>query len=869
MVFILNEEYYSIAEYNLALSDYFVKSLDNIQEKVITGELTFNKQPLTRSDASKPGNMLSAQTVYAGPASSNYATVGSVSSGEMVYLLGQQAGWYHIQYMVTGTSQQKSGFVPVSTVNNNGHSVHEEQMTGGQNFANATVNIMSCDDTDIDVSLGTVYAGEGMTVLYTYGYSDANKSYNIAYVEISTPSGTKRGYIPSSYLAGINYPSSVARITDTNSAYSGPDSSYVKLGGAYYNEFVTILAKDTGNNWVWVEYNTPDGRKRGFMDYAKMVNYNHPGMYNDLPVFNNLKQATQQLTVYGGPSTNAANIGLIYNQEVVSQLNSERGFAYIEYNTTGGAKRGYVVESSLIGANPPSIPTINKYNFEEGTYGTSGLGKDLKYYKLGNGPNVAFAVFEQHGWEDAWAYDGIELIKIAQDVIQNLSTNGISSNWTLFIIPYANPDGVTNGYTNNGPGRCTVTTKIDMNRCWPAQFRAYYTSRNYTGDYALGAPEAQVLKKFIEDHQGNGNKIILDIHGWLNQTYGDVQVASYFTNQFGFGHSSTYGNGYLETWGKTIGAQSCLVELPMPSSSASIITNNYAGKVSNAIRNMLNDIGGSQTPIEGGEDVNEEVIVISDGDLNLREGPSTSYPIIASITQASVITRIKKGVITADGYTWDKVMLSNGVEGYVNTNYIKLNNYSDGQYNYVLGDWQKINPEPTAEENYRYQERIAGQGMGNTDEAEETQRQAILMAATLYLAGAKDAGNNLLFFVTYGRQCYEDRMGLVMSYVSEEEGFTQGHKRKEIFFNEAIRDVSGARDVLYDASNRMMGATEKILEDLPDGTYSISCLNEITGSTNFLNINWYGAMNFYRSQNRAIVTVSNNNLFWTRINPIM
>lgn len=684
-VVILNNIYYSVSDFNLALSDYFIKSLDNIQEKVLTGELTFNKQPLTRSDTSKPGNMTSAQTVYAGPSSSNYATVGSVSSGEMVYLLGQQSGWYHIQYMVTGSSQQKSGFVPVSTVNNNGHSVHEEEMTGGQNFANTTVNIMSCDDTDIDVSLGTVYAGEGMTVLYTYGYSDANKSYNIAYVEISTPSGTKRGYIPSSALAGINYPSSVARVTDTNSAYSGPDSSYVKLGGAYYNEFVTVLAKNTGNDWVWVEYNTSDGRKRGFMDYSKLHNYNHPGMYNDLPVFNSLKQATQQLTVYGGPSTNAANIGLIYNQEVVSQLNSERGFAYIEYNTTGGAKRGYVTETSLTNANPPSLPYIPTYNnFTAGSYGYSGNGQELKYYKIGNGPNAAFAVFAQHGWEDAWAYDGIELVKIADRVMQQLSSSGISENWSLYIIPYANPDGITDGYTNNGPGRCTVTTKIDMNRCWPTNFRAYYTSRNYTGANPLGAPEAVALKDFITSRKSNNQNIVLDIHGWLNQTYGDSGIGGYFGEQFGFGHSSTYGSGYLETWARSIGARACLVELPMPSSATNIIDRNYSGKLTNAIKNMLNGSGGQ----EGGTEVNERVQVIANGSLNVRSGPGTTYDVVTSVAQGTLVTRIRKAVKTANGYTWDKIRLDNGTEGYVATNYLQIytgqQDYTSNGYTFTI-----------------------------------------------------------------------------------------------------------------------------------------------------------------------------------------
>lgn len=675
-IILLNSNNYNNSNYDLALSDYLVKSLENIQEKVITGELSFNKSPMTRSDTSKPGNMKSAQNVYAGPDSSNYFKVGSVSNGEMVYLLGQQAGWYHIQYIVTGTSQQKSGFVPVSTVNNNGHSVHEEQMTGGQRYPKQGLEVMSVDDSSIYVKVGSIYQGEGVTVLYDYGYSDPNKSYGISYIEFSTPSGTKRGYVYTDQLENAAYPTSVARVIDTNSAYAGPDNSFVKLGGAYYNEFVTILAKNTGNDWVFVEYNTPSGRKRGYMSYAKLHNYNHPGMYNDLATNQGLRQATQQLTVYGGPNNNNANIGTVFNQEIVSFFGSEKGYAYVEYSTTNGAKRGYVIESSLTGANPPSLPNIPTYsNFTSGVYGKSGNGIDLKYYKIGNGENVAFAVFEQHGWEDAWAYDGVELINIANRVMSNLSSTGINSNWTLYVIPYANPDGVLSGYTNNGPGRCTVTTGIDMNRCWPANFKPYYTSRNYTGATALGAPEAVALKNFISNNIGNKQKIILDIHGWLNQTYGDSSIAQYFGSQFGFGHSSTYGSGYLETWGKSIGAKSCLVELPMPSSAADITNRDFSGKLTNAIRNMLNGVSIDET--EGGTEVDEKVRVNTTGNLNVRSGPGTSYSIISSVSGGTVITRIRKSVATNNGYTWDKVRLSDGKEGYVATNYLTLITFDD------------------------------------------------------------------------------------------------------------------------------------------------------------------------------------------------
>lgn len=657
-IILLNNIYFnSNTGYNIELSDRFVKKIFN-----------YNQGISLLSDTSKTGNMVSAQTVYAGPSGNDYATVGSVDSNEQVYILGQQSGWYHIQYHAG--SVQKSGFVEKSTVYNlnvNDSDIHEEQMTGGLRYATQNLSLQSCDDTSISTTLGTVYAGEGLTLLYDYGYTGDNGSYRIAYIEISTSTGTKRGYVYNDQLNAPSYNTSVARVTATNPAYSGPDSSYVKLGGAYYNEFVSILAKD--NDWVFVEYNTTSGRKRGFMSYSNLYNYNHPGIYNDLPYNQGLKQATQQLTVYGGPNSNNANIGSIFNQEVVSLFGTENSYAYIEYSTANGAKRGYVLNSYLTNATPPTLPNLTTYtNFTSGIYGYSGLGQELKYYKIGTGENVAFAVFTQHGWEDAWAYDGIELVNIADRMMSSLSSSGISSSWTLYVIPYANPDGITNGYTNNGPGRCTVTTQIDMNRSWPSNFVPNYTSRNYTGDSPLGAPEITALKSFIEHNMGNNQKIILDIHGWLNITYGDSDIGQYFDEEFGFGHSSTYGSGYLQTWAKSIGARTSLIELPMPTSTEDILNRDFSGKLTDGIINMLNNT----MPSEGGTEVNEQVEVFSTGDVNIRSGPGTSYSIITSVSNGTSATRIRKSVATANGYVWDKIVLADGTDGYIVSDFLIL-----------------------------------------------------------------------------------------------------------------------------------------------------------------------------------------------------
>lgn len=302
-ILLLNPLYYNTEEYNLALSDYMLKAMQNIQEKVLSGKIHISKENvLTRSSRDILGYSESAQTVYSGPDSSNYSSIGSIIAGEKLYILGTSAGWYHIQYVISGTDNgdhvelEKAGYIPIGSLSSISGTPSEEQFTVGQAYPQQGLNVQTCDDFDISTKLGSVSAGEGVTILYDYGYSDwTGKSYRVAFIEYSTASGTKRGYVYKDQLDNASYPTSVARVMDTNSAYSGPDNSYVKLGGAYYNEYVTILAKNTGNDWVFVEYNTSTGRKRGYMLYTKLSNCNHPGMYNDLAVNQRFKTSNTRI----------------------------------------------------------------------------------------------------------------------------------------------------------------------------------------------------------------------------------------------------------------------------------------------------------------------------------------------------------------------------------------------------------------------------------------------------------------------------------------------------------------------------------------------------------------------------------------------
>ncbi len=55
--------------------------------------------------------------------------------------------------------------------------------------------------------------------------------------------------------------------------------------------------------------------------------------------------------------------------------------------------------------------------------------------------------------------------------------------------------------------------------------------------------------------------------------------------------------------------------------------------------------------------------------LNVRSGPSTSYEVITTISKNEVMTRIAKGKQT--GELWDRVILENGIVGYVFQNYVE------------------------------------------------------------------------------------------------------------------------------------------------------------------------------------------------------
>lgn len=237
------------------------------------------------------------------------------------------------------------------------------------------------------------------------------------------------------------------------------------------------------------------------------------------------------------------------------------------------------------------VPKINIVT-ETSTYGKSGLkhkgdsrGDNLQYYRFGQGPNVLFATFSVHGFEDKWAKDGTELTLIANQFYNKLVSErdqNLANKWTIYIFPEVNLDGRRNGWTNNGPGRTTLYSKapgnkgIDINRCWEiagVPYTRYTDARNYNGTAGFQAYEAEALRDFLLNYQSKeGQTILIDLHGWTNQLIGDPGICnSYYSSRFPNADKSaigSYGKGYLVNWARSTlkstkaNGKAALIELP-------------------------------------------------------------------------------------------------------------------------------------------------------------------------------------------------------------------------------------------------------------------------------------------------------------------
>lgn len=94
-------------------------------------------------------------------------------------------------------------------------------------------------------------------------------------------------------------------------------------------------------------------------------------------------------------------------------------------------------------------------------YGKSGLGKNLICYKISPVSPVKGKIlmtYEIHGFEDDYPRDGQVLVAMGNSLIDYFSKNRtLLGGYELYIVPSANPDGLSNGTTQDGKGRCQIS----------------------------------------------------------------------------------------------------------------------------------------------------------------------------------------------------------------------------------------------------------------------------------------------------------------------------------------------------------------------------------------------------------------------------
>ncbi|HWQ41295.1 MAG TPA: cell wall-binding repeat-containing protein, partial [Desulfosporosinus sp.] len=231
-----------------------------------------------------------------------------------------------------------------------------------------------------------------------------------------------------------------------------------------------------------------------------------------------------------------------------------------------------VFQGRIEGYNKAIILTLNvvvKPTLIKTTqYGTSGQGSPLYVtsMEVPNPQKVVLVTFETHGYEDAYKGDGQVLVDIGKATVSYFSNHPEELKTTsLFVVCSANPDGLANGWTNNGPGRCQISLGVDINRDFDYYWVRQSNARNKTLA-PFSSPEARALESLVLGIQPTD---VIDIHGWQHTTYGSPELCSYFQKSLGIGRSGGLNQvpGYFSAWATLHAKRTALIELTAPGTS--------------------------------------------------------------------------------------------------------------------------------------------------------------------------------------------------------------------------------------------------------------------------------------------------------------
>ncbi|MBQ9267020.1 MAG: succinylglutamate desuccinylase/aspartoacylase family protein [Clostridia bacterium] len=248
---------------------------------------------------------------------------------------------------------------------------------------------------------------------------------------------------------------------------------------------------------------------------------------------------------------------------VVSDYNGGTDTVYDNMKVTLLKRDDYkYVKYQLGGIETSERKQFDAYNpYEANEYGISELGRSLVAYSFTPSAydRTILLNFEIHGFEDKFDRDGQVLVDTANRLMEYYNENPEAyRNTRIVIVPSANPDGLAEGTSNNGFGRCNASG-IDLNRDFDAEYKVFTNERNKTLE-AFSAPESRALRDLVLQYDPD---VVIDFHGWENDTIGDGSIAEIFEEELNLAHKTEFNvncSGYFSYWAHLNGAEALLVE---------------------------------------------------------------------------------------------------------------------------------------------------------------------------------------------------------------------------------------------------------------------------------------------------------------------
>lgn len=196
---------------------------------------------------------------------------------------------------------------------------------------------------------GYLYANETFTILDRY-------SNGVWFIRYSMSSGPKTGYIhavdfPEYWTMTYETTTGLAIPKGHTDVYYGNSSTeYVRAGYVDQDEYVVLLSEY--EDWVYIEYDTTAGRKRGYVPYSSLTILDGGPLHNGdfylmTPLFpGTTRYMSGKYDVYSGPNTVYTKIGSVSDMNLtvildVSYFNSNASYStyYIKYDVDGTSQK--------------------------------------------------------------------------------------------------------------------------------------------------------------------------------------------------------------------------------------------------------------------------------------------------------------------------------------------------------------------------------------------------------------------------------------------------------------------------------------------------------------------------------------------------